>query len=270
MFEETKRFKASIDNIKRLIYQENKLNHLTLDDTTIHMSISARRYTFHVSFVVSVKIVDDKLNHSIKLKLPFNFEDFKDQTDSDEVEYWEMKHKAWVELYSSLNKIEKKKTPKEDASFVIKDILKRYDAKKEEQNPSIDTSENIGWSPIVNVTIGNVNKLFQDCNNNASLIPIESGESEFDKPTDQTVKTYDVKFDYKTYNDPNGAAVGPVMNDMLTSGSDSITNKISEVRSEITEGLQNLNSSVKDLVEEIRLERQKPSLLKRFIRRFLK
>lgn len=242
MFEKIEKYKSSINNIRQLIYQENRLNHVTLDDTKIHMQVQSNEFVFQVSFKVDSSIVNDKIVYSISLNLPFDFEDFNDQTNQPIEAFWELKHRAWITLYSNLKKIESKNKPDHDVEKILKDILKKYDPKPEVKEDLEQFSSN---SLLINSV--NSNSISNEVATHISLSAWASSV----KNTGQLLN-----------------------NDALTTGSSfkttDITDSVSSMRSEIVEGLQNLNSSIKELVQEIKLEREKPSLLKRFIRRFVK
>lgn len=249
MFEKIEKYKSSINNIRQLIYQENRLNHVTLDDTKIHMQVQSNEFVFQVSFKVDSSIVNDKIAYSVSLNLPFDFEDFNDQTNQPIEAFWELKHRAWITLYSNLKKIESKNKPDHDVEKILKDILKKYDPKpevKEEVNTSFSNMPNLGL-----------------INNHGSILTVpisfglpESGDDAFSPLVNDTITTGNLEQTLTT--------------SVLTSSRSTITDSVSDMRSEIVEGLQNLNSSIKELVQEIKLEREKPSLLKRFIRRFVK
>lgn len=243
MFEKIEKYKSSISNIRQLIYQENRLNHVTLDDTKIHMQVQSNEFVFPVVFKVDSNIVDDKIVYSISLNLPFDFEYFSDQTNQPLEAFWELKHRAWVALYSNLKKIESKNKPDHDVENIIKDILKKYDPKPEIKE---DTERFTSDSVIVNSINSNINN-----NGVVTHIPLSTWVADVKKSPDLLLNNDEIV----TSNRLNTA---------------NITDSVSNMRSEIVEGLENLNSSIKELVQEIKLEREKPSLLKRLFRRFAK
>jgi len=251
MFEKIEKYKSSINNIRQLIYQENRLNHVTLDDTKIHMQVQSNEFVFQVSFKVDSSIVNDKIVYSISLNLPFDFEDFNDQTNQPIEAFWELKHRAWVTLYSNLKKIESKNKPDHDVENILKDIMKKYDSKPEDKQENIESI----ISNLSTISIINSNDSLK------TYKPVhfeltQSGDDAFSQLVNDTVST--------------GKLEQTLTASVLTSGHSTITDSVSSMRSEIVEELQNLNSSIKELVQEIKLEREKPSLLKRFIRRFVK